>query len=452
MTLATLQYTEAQAIRDSAPNFVIIYSDDQRYDALGCRTYNTAITPTLDSLCASGMYFENAFVTLSICSPSRAALLTGRYGSANGVTTFGKVHLNQGERTFAQLLKALGYQTGLVGKWHLADDPKSLGFDFARYFFSNGPWYNSTVIEEGKENITEGFIEDYNAKKAIEFLEKSQSTKAPYLLFYCPQLPHLDNQFNWDVTNATLARYNDRKVSVPKSWPDENLEGKPEYLLSGRHRQQALSYGYEYPDTLLQQTKRYYAAITEMDAAMGQMLAKVRELPNADNTYIIFMSDNGWFIGDHLFTSKVLAYEESIRVPLIINGPGIKAGTNQDLVLNIDILPTLLDIVKEKKPSRLHGKSLLTALRQKKSSEKRAHIYYQAPTPQLGSYPLAALRTDRYKYIETYSETNTTEIVFRELYDLKTDPYELSNLINDSAYDQLVQQLQNTLQQEKQHY
>ncbi len=452
LTIATLISAEAQSTGDTPPNFVIIYSDDQRYDALGCRAPDTAITPTLDSLCASGMYFENAFVTLSICSPSRAALLTGRYGSANGVTTFGKVRLNEGEQTFAQLLRELGYQTGLVGKWHLADSPTSLGFDYARYFFSNGPWYNRTVIEEGKEKIAKGFIEDYNARRAIEFLESTADQQAPYLLFYCPQLPHLDNHFNWDVTQETLAWYENREISLPQNWPDEKLEGKPEYLLTERHRQKALSYGYQNPDTLLYQTQRYYAAITEMDAAMGRVLQKVRELPNADNTYIIFMSDNGWFIGDHLFTSKFLAYEESIRVPLVISGPGIRPMVNQDLVLNIDIFPTLLAMLGKESPPPLHGVSLLPVLIEEEWPEKRAHIYYQAPTPQLGSQPLAAIRTQRYKYIETYDETDTTRVVFQELYDLREDPYELNNLAIDQTHNQLIQQLKRTLQQEQLDY
>jgi len=444
-----VEQTNAEATR---PNFVIIYTDDQRYDALGCRTSTTAITPTLDSLCASGMYFKNAFVTLSICSPSRAALLTGRYGSANGVTTYGEVHINEGEQTFAQLLRELGYQTGIVGKWHLADSPAKLGFDFATHFFGNGPWYDRNVIRQGKDTVAEGFIEDYIADEAIGFLEGTQQSEEPYLLFYCPQLPHLDNKFNWDVTQETLAQYDDRAIDLPKNWPDEKLTGKPEYLLTERHRQKALSYGYQDPDTLAYQTKRYYAAITEMDAAMGRMLAKVRALPNAENTYIIFMSDNGWFIGDHLFTSKVLAYEESIRVPLIINGPGIKPEVNEDLVLNIDVFPTLINILGETTPPELHGVSLLPALNKQDWPQKREHIYYEAPTPQLGSQPLAAIRTEQYKYIETYDETDSTRVVFQELYDLQEDPNELNNLALNLAYEQITQRLQVTLQQEKQNY
>ena len=454
LTLVGLQFARAQDTQGNnpSPNFIIIYSDDQRYDALGCQFEGKAITPHLDDLCASGMYFENACVTLSICSPSRAALLTGRYGQANGVTTVGKVSLNKGEKTFAQLLKAKGYQTGMVGKWHLADSPQSLGFDYARYFSSNGPWYNRTVTEAGKQKVAQGFIEDYNARKAIEFLESTKDSTSPYLLFYCPQLPHLDNHFAWDVTDEALAMYDHQAIELPKNWPDKALEGKPGYLREGRHRQQALSYGYHYPDTLREQTKRYYAAITEMDAAMGRVLQKVKELPNADNTYVIFMSDNGWFIGDHLFTSKVLAYEASMRVPLVITGPGIEPGNNQDLVLNIDIFPTLLDILGEDIPSKLHGQSLLKPLKQQRWPEKRNHIYYQAPTPQLGSQPLAALRTDRYKYIETYQKENLQEIIFRELYDLENDPHELTNLAAEEAHQDLVKQFSQTLKKEKTNY
>jgi arylsulfatase A-like enzyme len=185
---------------------------------------------------------------------------------------------------------------------------------------------------------------------------------------------------------------------------------------------------------------------------MGRVLDKVKELPDADNTYIIFMSDNGWFIGDHLFTSKVLAYEESIRVPLIITGPDIQQGRNQELVLNIDIFPTLLEILGEKIPDGLHGKSLLKSLKKEEWPEKRTHIYYEAPSAQLGSRPLAALRTDRYKYIETYQEENLEEITFQELYDLNNDPHELENLASEEDYHKLIEKFTQILENEKKRY
>lgn len=431
------------------PNFVIIYSDDQRYDAIGCEYEGKALTPNLDALCKSGIYFEQACVTLSICSPSRAALLTGRYGMANGVTTYGKVHLNEGEQTFAQLLQKQGYQTGIVGKWHLADSPQSLGFEYATHFFSNGSWYDRKVIENGVENIAAGFIEDYNAEKAIDFLEQTQQKEQPYLLFYCPQLPHLDNKFNWDVTEETLATYIDRNIELPKNWTDQDLIGKPTYLKTGRHRAKAISYGYRDKDTLKYQTKRYYAAITEMDAAMGRMLQKARELDKQNNTYFIFMSDNGWFIGDHLFTSKVLAYEASMRVPLVVAGPNIAPATSKDLVLNIDLFPTLLELSGQKVPANLHGKSLLSILEGKSWTHPREQVFYQAPTPQLGSQPHFAIRTLDWKYIETQLPDSTT---FVELYQLSSDPNELNNLADDPTYRIQQEEFADLLQQQRPRY
>ncbi|MEM8968420.1 MAG: sulfatase/phosphatase domain-containing protein [Bacteroidota bacterium] len=157
-------------------------------------------------------------------------------------------------------------------------------------------------------------------------------------------------------------------------------------------------------------------------------------------------------IGTFFERHTIGSAKESIRVPLVISGPGIRPMVNQDLVLNIDIFPTLLAMLGKESPPPLHGVSLLPVLTEEEWPEKRAHIYYQAPTPQLGSQPLAAIRTQRYKYIETYDETDTTRVVFQELYDLQEDPYELNNLAVDQTHNQLIQQLKRTLQQEQRNY
>ena len=432
-------------LNNNNPNFLVIFTDDQRASAIGYAN-DEVHTPNLDKLASTGKIFDNAFVTLSICSPSRAALLTGRYGSSNGVTTFGNVSLNPGETTFANQLKNLGYQTGIIGKWHLKSTPEACGFDHATYFFSNGPWYDRTVVENGKEKTAPGFIEKYIADKSIAFIDSVSKNEAPFLLFHCTQVPHLDNHFEWDIQPSTMEKhYQNSNIQPPENWKDD-LSNKPGYLDSGRHRIRAIQYGYRSKDTLLNETKRYFASITEMDTQLGRIFNSLEENGVDKNTYIIFMGDNGWFIGDHLFTSKVLPYEESISVPLFINGPGIEPGRNQEIVLNIDIFPTILDILDRDIPADIHGESMKPLLQGEQVSW-RDRFLYEAPEPQLGSWPLWAIRTDKWKYIETYHIENTDSLIFTELYNLEEDPSELNNLADElENKDQLVrfsQQLNN---------
>ncbi len=426
--------------RDPRPSFIIIYTDDQRADALGCAGNSFVITPTLDSLCQRGMHFQNAFVTLSICSPSRAAMLTGRYGSANGVVGVGlNRKLNEGELTVAHYLKEAGYHTAMIGKWHLGDSPRELGFEYSHYFTANGPYYDRTVLEDGKEIVAEGFIEDHIAKKASDFLEKMEDDNDPFLLFYCTQLPHMDNNFDWDVTASTLNRYNEKDIALPATRHDK-LDTKPPYLKTSRSREQAASYGYNDDAALQNHIKRYHAAITEMDAALGTVLAKLRAGELQENTYVIFMGDNGWFLGEHGFTSKVLAYEESIRVPFIINGPEVTSGKSEELVLNIDIAPTVLALAGLETPDNIQGKSLLPLLRNEETPWRDA-ILYEAPETQLGSWPQEAVRTRKWKYIKTYDIENPELVAYEELYNIQEDPEETNNLIHDSFLNTILNEL-----------
>ena len=434
--------------RDERPSFIIIYTDDQRADALGCTGNKAIITPTMDSLCRYGMHFQNAFVTLSVCSPSRAALLTGRYGSANGVTGVGLDRkLNTGEITIAHFLKEAGYHTAMLGKWHLGDTPEALGFDESNYFTANGPYYNRTVIDEGQETVAEGFIENYLSDKAINFFQRMTNENDPFLLFYCTQLPHMDDKFDWEVQPETLARYAGKTIPLPATQQD-SLHNKSPYLKTSRSRERGDFYGYQQEDSLRNHILRYYAAITEMDAALEKMLVQLKASGLDENTYIILMGDNGWFLGEHGFTSKVLAYEESIRVPLIITGPGASLGNNSNLVLNIDIAPTVLELAGVEIPSNMQGKSLLPLLK-KEATGWRKDFLYEAPEPQLGSWPLEAVRTEQWKYIKTYDIENPELAAYEELYNIIEDPEETNNLTHDTFLNNILNDLRSRLAQLK---
>ncbi|MBC8155906.1 MAG: sulfatase-like hydrolase/transferase [Bacteroidetes bacterium] len=429
------------------PNFIIILADDHRYDALGVVGNPHVFTPHLDSLGRAGMHFSNACVTLSICSPSRAALLTGQYGSRNGVTKLSQA-IRPGTPTLAQVLRQTGYQTAVVGKWHLENTPQSLGFEQASCFKSNGAYYNRPVSENGQNKVVKGFIEDYIAGQATAFLERMSRREEPFLLFYNTQLPHMNERLDWDVQPATLSRYDAVSITSPPNWADD-LSTKPPYLKSSRSRTQALNYGYARRDSVERHIRRYYSAITEMDAALGKALRRVRDLGLAENTYIIYLGDNGWLLGEHGLTSKVLAYEESMRIPMLMSGPGIQAGSrNASLALNVDVMPTILSLAGAAVPRPVQGISLVPQLRGQKTSQRTSQ-FYEALTPELGSWPILALRTERYKYIQTFALANPANLVYEELYDLRQDPGELRNLAQAANHRTVKEKLTVQLQQQR---
>ena len=426
---------EQKAIPEN-PNFIILFTDDQRYDALGFAGNPLISTPNLDSLCRAGCYFSQACVVTSICSPSRAALLTGRWGSANGVVSVGRnTGLNPGEKTLFHYLGDWQYRTGLVGKWHLANEPESCGFDYTSYFEGNGTYYGREFMNEGRLETADEYIEDYNVDRSISFIRSAIDEGRPFALFHCTQIPHMDHTFDWDVRDSTTQFYARRPLEPPPNWKDD-LEGKPDYLENNRSRQRALYYGYNDRDSVVNHLERYYASITELDASLGRLFGFLHEHDLDKSTYILFMSDNGWFLGDHTFTSKVLAYEASIRVPFAITGPGIASQRSEALVLNVDIAPTVLELAGMQVPENMQGASLMPIL-MGEAEEVREEIFYEAPESNLGSYPLFALRTKEWKYIQTYDNRDTSRLIFEEIYHLTEDPHELKNLAGDRNLEEM---------------
>jgi len=235
--LVCLPSAQASARSVERPNIVFILTDDQRFDALHSAGNDFIRTPHLDSLAERGTLFRNAFVTLSICSPSRAACLTGRYGSANGVTTVGRSPLNPAERTFAHYLKDAGYRTGVVGKWHLGTTPRECGFDFATICFSNGTWYGRQFDRDGQKFKAEGFVDDFVADEAIGFIKGGTAEARPFVLWMCTQVPHMDHRFQWPAKQDFLDRYEAPQMPLAGSWNDD-LAGKPAYLKTSRNRTQ----------------------------------------------------------------------------------------------------------------------------------------------------------------------------------------------------------------------
>jgi arylsulfatase A-like enzyme len=435
------------ALPDDAerPNILFLLTDDQRWDGYAASGNALLQTPNLDSIAASGVRFRNAFVTLAICSPSRAACLTGRYGSANGVTSVGSVRLNAGEPTFAEALAAAGYYTGVTGKWHLKDSPSECGFEFASICFSNGTWYDRKFNVEGRSKTMPGFVDDVTAKESIRFIREARQRQKPFVLWMNTQVPHMDHRFQWPARQEYLDNYDVNEMPLPASWQDD-LSGKPAYLKTARNRTQALKYGYDDPTAIRRHTRDYYAGIQQMDAAVGRVLDTLEELGLMGSTWIIFMGDNGWMLGEHGMTSKVLPYEESMRVPMAISGPHLTPRTSDDLVLNIDLTATIYELAGLDVPRSLHGRSLMAILAGRMPADWRTCFLYEAPTPQLGSRPLWAVRNERWKYVETRLSDDE---VFVELYDLQNDAVEMKNSAADVEYQTTLQEMARELRRQR---
>ncbi|WP_224772432.1 sulfatase-like hydrolase/transferase [Pelagicoccus enzymogenes] len=443
-------YPATRVVAESRPNFVIIYTDDHRWDAVGASRASSIQTPNIDRLSESGRYFPNSFVSLSICAPSRASLLTGYYGSTNGVMDMESALIVEDD-TLAERLAESGYETSLFGKWHLSSTPERLGFAYSSYFYGLVPYWDVTFMRQGEELVLEGFVDDATTRETMLYLDTVRKRNKPFFVCYNSFAPHMDNSFAWPARESSLELYPKSKLPYPSTWEGE-LPGKPPYLKRNRPRQRALEYGYADLNNVLDHIQGYYASVTDMDAAVGELLDYLRREQLEDETYIILMGDNGWFNAEHGLTSKVLPYEESIRVPLIVSGPGVEAGVSEALALNLDIMPTVLELAGLPEDDKLHGRSLVPLLKGESVEDWREYIYYEAPHPQHGTMPLISVRTKDWKYVATYAEPTLENLMFEELYHLESDPGEWRNLISDPALDSKREQMVAFLEEARARY
>jgi arylsulfatase A-like enzyme len=408
------------------PNIIFIYVDDLRFDGLGINGNPHIITPMLDHMAKKGVRFNQANVVFSLCSPSRAALLTGRYGSANGVLELGS-DLNDGEFTVAEYLRKAGYLTGMTGKWHISREPKKAGFDFSVFFKGNGTYYGRTINDEDKIKTVERHCDLYCAERAVDFIKDAAKKETPFFLFHNTQLPHMNGDLIWDARKETKRKYTVSEMPVAKSRLDDLL-GKPEYLKSVRNRSQAKAYGY--PDSLAIQkhTLDYYSVITEMDDYLSLLFKTIEELGLNENTYVFFMSDNGWMLGEHGFTSKVLPYQPSTQVPLFVIGPDLIPTDLDHLVVNIDIAPTIMELAGIHLPENLHGESLIPLLKKEPVDWRKSFVYEGLGTYG-GALPNLTVINKDFRYIETFENSSLETVIFQEYYDQKKDPLEENNLM-----------------------
>lgn len=434
--------------QNKQPNIIFIYSDDQRYDALGVNDNNVILTPELDKMARQGIRFTNANVVFSLCSPSRAALLTGRYGSANGCLQLGS-DLNADEKTVAQYLQKEGYSTGMSGKWHIGRHPVEAGFDWTVWFRGNGTYYGRTIFDQGNELNPEMHCDLYCAKRSVDFLRKAAKEEKPFFLFHNSQTPHMNGNLIWDARVETTKKYNRDEMPVAKTRLDD-LSRKPDYLKQVRNLSQAKVYGYPDPEAIQQHTMEYYSVITELDEFLGLIFRELDALGLRENTYIFFMSDNGWMLGEHGFTSKVLPYRPSSRVPFFVVGPGLLPSVNNQVVLNIDMAPTILELAGIEDHPDIHGKSIVHLMNGKNTAWRESFVYEGLGTFG-GTKPNLAVVSKDYRYIETYEDGQLNKNIYQELYDQNRDPGEMNNLIGRKGTDEITRRFQHKIKQHKQY-
>lgn len=436
------------------PNFLFVMVDDQPFDAIGLSgRYPFLKTPNIDLLAKEGVNVKNFFVTQSICSPSRASFLTGTYPHIHGVNQNNR-HVDPKWDEFAPFsshLQKAGYQTAHVGKIHMAHKREKQhirpGFDYWFSFVGQGKYFDPPVNENGREYQEKGYMTDILTDKAITWLKVKRDTNKPFSLnlwHKAVHQPHLPAPRHADL-------YVDVELPTPPfDTHKETFKGKPEW-------QRKKTYGFEWKKNLpipaelpeqewpinYERNMQLLRCLASIDESLGRVLATLEEMGELDNTVIIYTSDNGYFMGEHTFLDKRLAYENSMRVPMLIRYPKlIKQNTQiKEQCLNIDIAPTILNLAGIEKPDYMQGESMVNLLKGEKEKNWRKAIlfeyYVDSYWPYAGPNQIA-VRTEKYKLIDAFLENDIDE-----LYDLKTDPGEMNNLINNTKYDKIEEDLRN---------
>jgi len=426
------------------PNIVFVLVDDLRWDALSCTGNKIAKTPNIDRIAKEGALFKNFFVTLPLCAPSRATFLTGQYAHKNGIIDNSNHNeLSHKLVTFPKLLRDVGYETAYVGKLHMGNDPTPRpGFDYWVCLPGQGQYQDPMLNVNGKNEKVPGYITDILNEHAVKFIE--QERKKPFVLYLAHKAVH--GPFTPAQRHKDL--YANAKVSPPPSVND-SLEGKPvltrekEGSAPPKPRKKAKEDNTVQkkfpPGPMLQQLR----ALAAIDDGVGQIFVSLEKTKQLDNTIFIFSSDNGYFWAEHGLGDKRWAYEESIRDPFLVRYPRlVKAGTKVDeIVLNIDLAPTMLELGGAKTPADVQGKSFLPLLKGEKSAWRKSGLFEYFQEQNISRTPTwQAVRTERWKYIQ-YKDLPGMD----ELYDLKKDPYEMKNLIKDSSAQKQLKEMKDEL-------
>jgi arylsulfatase A-like enzyme len=416
------------------PNFVFLVSDDQRYDAMSVvqkeqndkGRFPWFSTPNMDRLAAEGVRFRNAFVVNSLCSPSRACFLSGKYSHANGVYNN---HTPLGDKlaTHASLLRAAGYSTGYVGKWHMGTQPARPGFDWYASFIGQGVYFGANFLVNGKPEKSDDWTDDRSAAYAVRFLETERAKDKPFLLVVGFKAPH--GPFDPPKRLADA-------FANQTSRPVPNLGHPPGFNTDLGKKKDV---GEKVPVNL-----SYFRCIAGVDENLGKVLDALDRLKLTEDTVVVYASDNGFYLGEHTLADKRSGYDESLRIPLIVRYPpsGLRGVTRDELVLNTDLAPTFLDLAGVEVPKDMHGKSWKPLLTKDPLKEPfRTGFFFEyfreagpkkAPATAVGGYntpTMTGVRTATHKLLRYRDHPEWTE-----LFDLTADPFETTNLFSDPRH------------------
>jgi len=469
--------------KPTQPNIIFILSDDHAYQAISAYGSKLMQTPNIDRIARGGALFRNALVGNSICGPSRATLLTGKYSHLNGYTLNEK-KFDISQELFPRILQQHNYQTAWIGKWHLGSLPQ--GFDYWNILPGQGQYYNPDFIKIGGDTSrSSGYVTNLITEFSIDWLQQRDTSK-PFFMVVGEKATHRE----WLPDIQDLGAYDNIDFPLPANFKDdykgrvaaqnqdmtiantmrlkEDLKVHADYEKSGIYnrfnpeQKKAFMDYYEGKvskefdakklsgDALLKwkyqrYLKDYLATARSLDRNIGRLLDYLDKSGLSKNTVVIYASDQGFYLGEHGWFDKRFIYEESLRTPFVIRYPGVvKPGTTiPQLMVNIDWAPTILDMAGVPAPAEMQGTSFVPLLKGDTKNWRKAayYHYYEFPQPH-HVYPHFGIRTEKYTLVRFYDQTNTWE-----LYDLQNDPQQMHNLYGQAAYKQATTDLKQQLRQ-----
>ncbi len=478
-------------------NILFIMSDDHSFQTLSAYDTRHMETPNIDRIAKDGVTFSRGYVANSISGPSRACLLTGKHSHANGYYDNGGTVFNGEQQTFPKLLQNAGYQTAVIGKWHLNSDPT--GFDYWDILIGQGTYYKPTFIDNGEKVVRDGYATTVTTDLALDWLDKGRDKDKPFCLLLHHKAPHR----TWMPDIQDLGMFDDKKFELPENFHDmyDNRLAAQEQAM-GVGECMALKYdlkvqtkvahgldkAYEsgvsrLTDEELAVWNKYYgdrtaeyealmatnptegevaewkyqqymedycSVVHSLDKNIGRVLDYLEEQGLLDNTLVVYTADQGFYMGEHGWFDKRFMYEESFRTPLVARLPGGVKGTITDLVQNIDYAPTFLELAGVEVPADIHGESFLPLLKDGKADNWRKSLYYhyyEFPGSEHEVKRHYGVATERYKLIHFYYDIDCWE-----LYDLETDPNEMNNIYGKKGTEAITSELMAELKRLEQKY
>ena len=464
------------AYAQQRPNIVIIVSDDHAYQAISAYGSKLMQTPNIDRIANEGVLFKKAYVTNSICGPSRAVLLTGKYSHKNGFKDNESSRFDGSQNTFIKELSNAGYQTAWIGKWHLETQPQ--GFSFWQILPGQGSYYNPDfLMMDGSRKKFEGYVANEVEDVAENWLDKRDPSNP-----FCLVIGHKNTHRTWMPDTTDMGLFDNTTFPLPENFYD-NYNSREAAAVQDMTIAKTMRMGYDlkmfdgeiedgnitrmnaaqrgkfdaYYQPIYEDLKKrnlsgktldewkyqryirdYLATATSLDRNIGRTLDYLDKHKLTNNTIVIYVSDQGFYMGEHGWFDKRFMYEESFRTPMMMRYPGVvKPGTvNTNMVMNLDIAPSILDAADVNIPKDIQGKSFLPQFTSKKAKGRKALYYHYYENGEHAVSPHFGISTGRYKLIRFYNRVESWE-----LYDLQADPSEMKNVIGKKGYEKITNKL-----------